>query len=161
MGFFNSEVYMTYYERITYLIGEYNQYCTYLFSNAVKLILLLDTQDKIKTISPELVLQEVEVKSAINYSSFINSSFEDKKNLITNSKLSIKNQNKLIELINFQTYLNFNFFIDFDNGFESEDIKIYEKAISSITDKENDAKELNKEIYTKMQKLNKEYLHSL
>lgn len=151
---------MTYYERITFLVGEYNQLATYLFSNAITLISLLNNKDDINTLHSELILNKIGASSKVEYQKFMDASKKEKEEIITSSKLSIKMQDEIKDFINFQIYLNNSFFIDYDGGFSSEDIKVYEKAIKMINDKEDKMRKLDKEIYTLISKLNNEFLQS-
>ena len=152
------EVIMTYYERISFLIGESNEMCTYLFSNVIRLISFYDKLDKSSKVDPTLLLDEIEVYSSNEYLKFINMSLKEKENLFSNSKLSLKVQKTLLAISSKQIYLNNSFFIEYDNGFSSEDVKIYEKAISSIEEHNNNIKETNLKIIADIEKLKKQYL---
>ena len=149
---------MTYYERISFLIGESNEMCTYLFSNVLRLISFYNKLDKSTTYDPNLLLDEIEVYANNEYLKFINMSLKEKEELLSGSKLSLSTQKKLSAISSKQIYLNNSFFVEFDNGFSSEDVKIYEKAISSIEEHNNNIKEINLKIVNDIEKLKKQYL---
>lgn len=132
--------------------------CTYLFSNVIRLISFYDKLDKSSKMDPSLLLDEIEVYASDEYLKFINMSLKEKENLFSNSKLSLKIQKTLLAISSKQIYFNNSFFVEYDNGFSSEDVKIYEKAISSIEEHNSSIKETNLKIINDIEKLKKQYL---
>lgn len=142
---------MTYYERITYLIGEYNQLSTYLYSNAVKLITAISNENEFDKEDISSSLNKLEFNSSIEYKKFLELSFIDKNNYFKLLPLNI--QKKLKESIKEQNYLNNLFYIEYDNGFEHEDVQIYNKAIDELLNKNNNLAALNSEITKLLDKI--------
>ena len=142
---------MTYYERITYLIGEYNQLSTYLYSNAVKLITAINNENEFDKEDISSSLNKLEFDSSIEYKKFLELSLIDKNNYFKLLPLSF--QKKLKESINEQNYLNNLFYIEYDNGFEHEDVQIYNKAIDELLNKNNNLTSLNSEITKLLDKI--------
>lgn len=142
---------MTYYERITYLIGEYNQLSTYLYSNAVKLITAISNENEFDKEDISSSLNKLEFNSSIEYKKFLELSLIDKNNYFKLLPLNI--QKKLKESIKEQNYLNNLFYIEYDNGFEHEDVQIYNKAIDELLNKNNNLTSLNSEITKLLDKI--------
>lgn len=142
---------MTYYERITYLIGEYNQLSTYLYSNSVKLITSIKNENEFDKEDISSSLNKLEFDSSIEYKRFLELSIVDKCNYFKLLPLSI--QNKLKESIKEQNYLNNLFYIEYDNGFEHEDVQIYNKAIDELLNKNSCLTTLNSEITKLLDKI--------
>lgn len=144
---------MTYYERITYLIGEYNQLSTYLYSNAVKLITILNNESKFDKEDISSSLNKFEFDSSIEYKKYLELSLVDKTNYF--SLLPLNVQKKLKESIKEQNYLNNLFYIEYDNGFEHENVQIYNKAIDELLNKNQNLTSLNSQITKLLDKITK------
>lgn len=143
---------MTYYERITYLTGNFIQLSQYVLQNAFRFATLLQCKEN-TILSNDLILAENRAEQLLLEYEFKGSDLIIEKLSSKEYPIAVKILNDIKFVLKKRDYVVSYFFIDNAKAFNREEVAVYESKIAELNQYCEKAKALNQKLVSEADKI--------